>query len=40
MTDIPLIKRIAQTRKPIIMSTGMANLKELKQVIILQKKWS
>ncbi len=29
MTDIPLIKRIAQTRKPIIMSTGMANLKEI-----------
>jgi pseudaminic acid synthase len=29
MNHIPLIKRIAQTRKPIIISTGMANLKEI-----------
>ena len=29
MTDIPLIKKIAQTKKPIIISTGMANLKEI-----------
>jgi pseudaminic acid synthase len=29
MNHIPLIKKIAQTRKPIIISTGMANLKEI-----------
>jgi pseudaminic acid synthase len=29
MNHIPLIKRIAQTNKPIIISTGMANLKEI-----------
>ena len=29
MNHIPLIKKIAQTRKPIIISTGMATLKEI-----------
>jgi pseudaminic acid synthase len=29
MNHIPLIKKIAQTKKPIIISTGMANLKEI-----------
>jgi len=29
MNHVPLIKRIAQTKKPIIISTGMANLKEI-----------
>ena len=29
MNHVPLIKKIAQTRKPIIISTGMANLKEI-----------
>ena len=29
LTHIPLIKKIAQTKKPIIISTGMANLKEI-----------
>ena len=29
MTDIPLIKKIASTKKPMIISTGMANLKEI-----------
>ena len=29
MTHIPLIKKIANTKKPIIISTGMANLKEI-----------
>jgi len=29
INHIPLIKKIAQTRKPIIISTGMANLKEI-----------
>jgi len=29
MTDIPLIKKIAKTKKKMIISTGMANLKEI-----------
>jgi pseudaminic acid synthase len=29
MNHIPLIKKIAQTKKPIIISTGMANLREI-----------
>jgi sialic acid synthase SpsE len=29
INHIPLIKKITQTKKPIIMSTGMANLKEI-----------
>ena len=29
INHIPLIKRVAQTKKPIIISTGMANLKEI-----------
>ncbi len=29
MSHIPLIKKIARTKKPIIISTGMANLKEI-----------
>ena len=29
MTDIPLIKKIASTKKHIIISTGMANLNEI-----------
>ena len=31
MTDLPLIKKIASTGKPIIISTGMANLEEIKE---------
>ena len=38
MTDIPLIKRIAKTKKPIIMSTGMANLKEIEVSFNIAKK--
>ena len=33
LTDLPLIKYIAQTKKPIIMSTGMANLDEIEEAI-------
>ena len=38
MTDIPLIKRIAQTKKPLIISTGMANLKEIELTYKTAKK--
>ena len=31
--DLPLIKYVAQTRKPMIISTGMANFKEIKEAI-------
>ena len=33
ITDLPLIKRIAQTGKPLIMSTGMADLNEITEAI-------
>ena len=38
MTDIPLIKRIAKTGKTIIMSTGMATLKEIEISYKIAKK--
>ena len=33
LTDFPLIEYVAKTQKPIIMSTGMANLAEIEQAI-------
>lgn len=33
LTDLPLIEYVAKTKKPIIMSTGMADLDEIKQAI-------
>ena len=33
LTDLPLIKRVAETGKPIIMSTGMANISEIEEAI-------
>lgn len=33
VTDLPLIKRVAETGKPIIMSTGMANMDEVSDAI-------
>ena len=33
MTDLPLVKYIAQTKKPMIISTGMANLEEIAEVV-------
>lgn len=38
MNDIPLIKKIAQTKKPIIISTGMATLKEIDLAFFTAKK--
>ena len=38
MNHVPLIKKIAQTRKPIIISTGMANLKEIDLAYKIAKK--
>jgi N-acetylneuraminate synthase len=33
VTDLPLVKRVAQTKKPMIISTGMANLDEINEVV-------
>jgi len=33
-TDLPLIKYIASTKKPMIMSTGMANLEEIEEMVV------
>ena len=37
MTDIPLIKKISRTNKPIIMSTGMATLDEISESFIMRE---
>ena len=39
MTDIPLIKKVASTKKPIIISTGMASLKEIDLTYKTAKKY-
>ncbi len=39
MTDLPLIKKIASTKKPIIISTGMANLDEIQSAYKIAKKY-
>ena len=39
ITDFPLIKNIAKTNKPIILSTGMASLKEIKEAVNIIKKF-
>ncbi len=36
-TDLPLIRYIASTKKPIIMSTGMANLEEIEEMVTTAK---
>ena len=38
LTDLPLIKRISKTNKPIIISTGMANLNEINEATQVIKK--
>ena len=37
ITDLPLIKYIAQTKKPMIISTGMANIDEISTVVDVAK---
>ncbi|MDC0205549.1 pseudaminic acid synthase [Pelagibacteraceae bacterium] len=39
MTDIPLIKKIAATKKPMIISTGMANLNEIELTYNVARKY-
>ena len=39
LTDLPLIKQIAKTKKPIIVSTGMAEMNEIDDAIKIIKKY-
>ena len=39
ITDLPLIKKIAQTKKPMIISTGMANLNEIREAVNTARKY-
>ena len=39
MTDLNLVKKVAQTKKPIIISTGMANLDEIETTFKTAKKF-
>lgn len=39
MTDLPLLKYVAQTKKPIIMSTGMASFEEIAEAVSCVKEW-
>ena len=38
MTDLNLVKKVARTKKPIIISTGMANLKEIETTVKTAKR--
>ena len=38
MTDLNLVKRVSQTKKPIIISTGMANLEEIRLTVKIARK--
>jgi pseudaminic acid synthase len=37
LVDLPLIKKMAETRKPLIMSTGMATLEEIEEAISIAR---
>ena len=37
MTDIPLVKKIAQTKKPIIISTGLSSVGEIEKTVNIAK---
>ena len=37
LTDLPLIKKVAQTKKPIIISTGMGSIDEIKDAVNIVK---
>ena len=38
LCDLPLIKYIAKTKKPILMSTGMASIKEIEEAVETARK--
>ena len=39
MTDLDLVKKVSKTRKPIIISTGMANMQEIRITVNVAKKY-
>lgn len=39
LTNIPFLKHIVETKKPVILSTGMSNMKEIKFTVELFKKY-
>ena len=39
MTDLPLIKRVALTKKPMIISTGLSSLKEIEETFKFAKRY-
>ena len=39
MTDLPLIKRVALTKKPLIISTGLSSLKEIEETFKVAKRY-
>ena len=38
MTDLNLVKKVAKTKKPLIISTGMANLEEIETTLKTARK--
>ena len=38
ITDLPLIKKVARTKKPMIISTGMASINEIRDAVKIAKK--